>query len=149
MPKRTHLCRALLFLGPIFCLTLFAFERHVLSADTPAQDPPKPDQTFEKVVQPFFANNCYECHNEDRHTAGLNLEALNTLAAFSKDPAVMKRVLDRVKSGQMPPAQQPRPKPEDITAVTDWLNKQTAPLSENKIGISATDVAAAHVTVRR
>lgn len=149
MLKRTHLCQTLLFLGPFFCLSLFAFERHVLSADTPAQDPPKPDQTFEKVVQPFFANNCYECHNEDRHTAGLNLEALNTLAAFSKDPVVMKRILDRLQAGQMPPAQQPRPKPEDVSAVTDWLTKQTSPALTEKKAMPLADLAVAHVTVRR
>ena len=59
----------------------------------------------------------------------------------------MRRILERLKAGEMPPAKQPRPRPEDLAAVTDWLSRQLAPTAENEKQQSDTSVG--HVTVRR
>lgn len=97
--------------------------RQVGSA-TVSQDNAKPDLTFDKTVQPFLVNNCFECHNEERHASGLNLEGFDSAAALTKAPATIKLILDKLKTGQMPPAQQPRPNPADLAVVTEWLAQQ-------------------------
>jgi hypothetical protein len=119
--KRNKLLRTLAFFLPLLALNLFVLTRHVRSAgdSTQANDP-----TFDKVVQPFFANNCYGCHNEEKHTARLNLELFDNAASLTKDRATMTLIFNKLKSGQMPPPEQPRPRPEDVAAVISWLGRQ-------------------------
>ena len=76
-----RLRRALFFLCPLLAVNLFIIDRHVRSAGDEVQEK---DSTFDKVVQPFFANNCYACHNDDRHTAGVNLEAFDSAASITE-----------------------------------------------------------------
>ncbi len=86
--------------------------------------PPRQIATFEKAVQPFFAKNCYTCHNEEEQTAKLSLEAFKTAASLSKDRGTMKLILDKLNAGEMPPPEMPRPNPKDVLAVTQWLSHQ-------------------------
>src|SRR5712664_1944875 len=123
---RKNLWRTLIFFVPLVCVALFVFDRRAQSADDPAQTPSQTDPTFEKAVQPFFANHCYTCHNEERQIGDLSLETFKTAASLSKDRATMKLILDKLNGGAMPPPKMPRPKPEEVTAVTQWLSHQLA-----------------------
>lgn len=150
---RKNLWRTLIFLYPLVCVALFVFDRRAQSADAPAQTPAQTDPTFEKVVQPFFANNCYTCHNEELKTGYLSLETFKTAASLSRDRTTMKLILDKLNAGAMPPPKRPRPKPEDVTAVTQWLSHQLATeLEENAAPGDVAKSAEMHsgrVTARR
>jgi hypothetical protein len=142
--KRNKLLRTLAFFLPLLALNLFVLTRHVRSAgdSTQANDP-----TFDKVVQPFFANNCYGCHNEEKHTARLNLELFDNAASLTKDPAMMTLIFNKLKSGQMPPPEQPRPRPEDVAAVISWLGRQLGVSPEKSA--PGEDSNASRISVRR
>ena len=127
-----NLWQTLIFLCGLVCVALFVFDRPAQSADSPAQTPSQADITFEKVVQPFFANNCYTCHNDERQTGDLSLETFKTAALLSRDRATMKMILDKLNAGAMPPPKMPRPKPEDVKAVTQWLSHQLATEPEKR-----------------
>jgi len=144
--KRTNLWRTLLFLLPLLVVNLFTFARQVRSAGAASQDK---EPTFDKVVQPFLANHCYACHNEDRHTANLSLESFDSAASLTKDRALMMLIFNKLKAGQMPPAQQPRPRPEELAAVTDWLSRQLGTVSTKSATTQPTDPYSGRVTVRR
>jgi hypothetical protein len=58
----------------------------------------------------------------------------------------MKRILDKLKAGEMPPPKQPRPKPEDLAAVTEWLTRQLTPIADAK---NPAEPNLGRVTVRR
>ena len=118
-PTRLSLCL-------LVCAGLLVLDRGAQSADAPAQTPQPTDATFEKAVQPFFANHCYVCHNDERQTGDLSLETFKTAASLSRDRATMKLILDKLNAGAMPPPKMPRPKPEDISVVTGWLSHQLA-----------------------
>src|SRR6266481_6582696 len=118
--------QTLLWLCPVVCIAVFAFGRRAQSANVPVQAPAQTDPIFEKTVQPFFAYNCYSCHNDERQTGDLSLETFKTAASLSKDRATMKLILDKLNAGAMPPAKMPRPKPEEVTEVTQWLSHQLA-----------------------
>ena len=125
--KRTKLRRTLLSLISLLgvCLVvLVAFEPHILSANTAHQDQSQPDPGFDKIVRPFFAQHCYHCHNKDLKTANLNLEAFDTAASLTNDRATLKRILEKLSAGEMPPPEMIPPKPADIIAVTQWLAHQ-------------------------
>jgi len=148
---RTNLWRTLSFLFALVCAVLFVLDRRGQTADASAQMPAQTDTTFDKVVQPFFANNCYTCHNEQRYTGDLSLESFNTAASLVRDRATMKLILDKLNAGAMPPPKMPRPKTEDITAVTQWLSQQLA-AAEKRTPAGAekpTEIISGHVTARR
>ena len=152
--KRTKLRRTLLFLIAllsVYAVVLVVLEPHTLSANIANQDKPKQELTFDKVVQPFFANHCYHCHDEDLRTAGLNLGAFDSAASLTKDPATLKLILEKLSTGQMPPRPMPRPKPAEIVAVTKWLAHQLGSTSETNNDATgvATDTSSSRVTVRR
>ena len=154
--KPTKIRRVLLFLISLFgvCLVvLVAFESHILSANTVHQDKSKQDLTFDKTIQPFFAQHCYHCHNKDLRTANLNLEAFDTAASFTNDRATLKRILERLSAGEMPPPEMIPPKPAEIVAVTQWLAHQlgaSPDMKKNSSGVVETaDTSSGRVTVRR
>lgn len=139
--KRTKLWGTLLFFIMLPAVYFVALEPHTLSANIGNQDKPKPDVTFEKTVQPFFSKHCFACHDVDLQTAGLNLGAFTTAASLTKDRATLKRILEKLSAGQMPPPPGPRPKPEDLTPVTEWLAHQ--------LGETPIEAVSSRVTVRR
>lgn len=154
--KRTKVWRTLLFLSSLcgICLVvLVKFEPHILGAHTAHQDPSKADVTFDKTVQPFFAQHCYHCHNKDLKTANLNLEGFNSADSLTSNRAILKRILEKLSTGEMPPPEMIPPKPADTAAITQWLAHQLGASPEtNKESAGAgkiADTSSGRVTVRR
>src|SRR6267378_3302398 len=146
------LWRTLILVCPLVCVALFAFGRRAQSANAPVQTPAQTDPTFEKAVQPFFANHCYVCHNDERQTGDLSLETFKTAASLSKDRATMKLILQKLNAGAMPPPKMPRPKPEDVKAVTQWLSQQLAMAPPRRTAPASTEKPVeldSRVTARR
>lgn len=141
-----------MFIVSLLCVclvALVAFEPHIQSANTADQDQPKPDVTFDKVVQPFFAKHCYDCHNKDLKTANLNLSAFDTAASLTNNRATLKRILERLSAGEMPPPEVIPPKPAEIVAVTQWLAHQLGATPDTNASVEATSNSSGRVTVRR
>jgi mono/diheme cytochrome c family protein len=70
--------------------------------------------------QKSFKTYCVDCHDDATATAGLSLESL---AADYDNPAWV-RIHDRIKSGEMPPADAPQPSPEERAAAVASLAKK-------------------------
>ena len=70
--------------------------------------------------QKSFKTYCVDCHDDATATAGLSLESL---AADYDNPAWV-RIHDRIKSGEMPPADAPQPSPEERAAAVASLSKK-------------------------
>jgi len=154
--KRTKLRRTLLFLISLLSVVLVGLvvlEPRIQSANNANQDKSQQELTFDKVVQPFFANHCYVCHNRERRTGNLDLGAFDTAASLSKNRAIVRRILEELSAGQMPPIEMLPPKPEEIVPVTDWLKHQldaTPETNNDATGITKpADISSGRVTVRR
>jgi hypothetical protein len=80
--------------------------------------------TFDKTIQPFFADNCYACHNSELKTAKLDLESYKTADSIIKDRETMGRILRKLNAGEMPPAGMPRPDQTALDAVIGWIRSQ-------------------------
>ena len=63
---------------------------------------------------------CLTCHNARLETAGLSLEALD-LAHVDADAAVWEKVVQKLRTGTMPPSNRPQPPAADRRAVLAWL----------------------------
>jgi hypothetical protein len=153
--KRIKRCRTLLFLISLLSIcavVLVIFEPQTQSANIVSQDKSEQESSFDKVVQPFFAKHCYQCHDEKLRTAGLNLQAFNSYAALAKDPATLKLILERVGSGEMPPVL-PKPTAAEIAAFTEWLSHQLDAIrkanNDPAVAAKPVDTGSERVTVRR
>ncbi|MES1262114.1 MAG: DUF1592 domain-containing protein, partial [Acidobacteriota bacterium] len=93
-------------------------------------------ESYDQTVQPFLSKNCVSCHNPNLKTADLDLQA-------SKTPDVWSRVLEKIRSGEMPPKGLPRPDPAQAAAVAKWIEAELA--REEK----AAGPDAGHIVARR
>jgi mono/diheme cytochrome c family protein len=71
-------------------------------------------------VVTFVEAHCVACHNDRALTGGLSLSA-DTFASLSGKAETWEKVLHKIRTGQMPPANRPRPAAADVTAITTWL----------------------------
>ncbi|MCU1274416.1 MAG: hypothetical protein JWO48_1847 [Bryobacterales bacterium] len=87
--------------------------------------------SYQKTVEPFLKTNCFLCHNAKLKVGGLNLEQYPNSSAALKDRDVWEKVLQKMRTGQMPPKGIPVPPPEQVAAVTRWFDAQFARLDRN------------------
>jgi len=132
---------------------LVVLEPHTQSANIDDQDKSQQELTFDKVVQPFFANHCYVCHNKERMTANLDLGVFTNAASLTNNRATLKRILEKLSAGQMPPPEMLPPKTEEIIPVTEWLAHRLAATPETNNDSAGpakpADTSSGRVTVRR
>lgn len=86
---------------------------------------------FRQKYQPFFADNCYGCHNAKKSAGGLNLEQYTESSAILAHRDTWENVLRRINAGEMPPKGVPRPDEAELRAVTGWLEGEFARADRN------------------
>jgi hypothetical protein len=63
---------------------------------------------------------CVDCHNDAERTGELTLESLD-LAHAAARADVWEKVVRKLRTGSMPPSDQPQPSVEDRAALASWL----------------------------
>ena len=74
----------------------------------------------------FVNRSCNGCHNASVSSGGLNLAALESAKSFEQNRDAWERVSSKIASGEMPPANLPRPAASETAAVTRWLESEFA-----------------------
>lgn len=82
-----------------------------------------PPDTFESTIQPVIAEYCYGCHNDTKKKGNLSLKPYRSFDAVMADPNTWDRVLGKLRSGEMPPADEPRPDAHALETVTAWIDR--------------------------
>ena len=82
--------------------------------------------SFEKTVEPFLKTNCFLCHNAKLKVGGLSLESYTNAREALKDRDVWEKVIQKLRSGQMPPKGRPAPAADQVAAVTHWFELEFA-----------------------
>ena len=90
------------------------------SAPTPAQ------ASFDRTVQPFLVKNCLSCHSAKAKAAGLDLEAYKTVDSVAQANPEWVKILQKIRSGEMPPKGLPRPDAAQVAAVAKWIDYEFA-----------------------
>ena len=117
-------------------LSLLAFGPTILSAEPGASSASTTSQgtllTFSKAVQPFVAANCVGCHNSKTKTANLDFQRLMEEPDYTvrENQEVWKKVVKRVRAGEMPPKGPPRPKPAQQATALKVLDAELARASK-------------------
>ncbi len=88
----------------------------VLLAGLPARGTELP-----KEARPFIEKNCSDCHDAETKKGGLDLMGLKYDAQDAANFALWAKIHDRVKGGEMPPKNEPRPVAADLSAFVGGL----------------------------
>ena len=103
------------FLGPLLGLAVFGG-----LADSRAADPAL--DFFAKEIKPILNEYCYGCHGGGIDKGGVTLDEFAS-GADLKDHALWVRALRNVRTGIMPPADEPRLPPELAEKLTKWVKR--------------------------
>ena len=100
--------------------------------------------TFKDSVQPFLKTHCTFCHNDELKTADLSFDGYQDERSALQDGKVWGRVKQMLDRKMMPPSPRPRPAPEEVAAVLDWIDANLANLAPED-----TQLNPGRVTARR
>jgi hypothetical protein len=87
--------------------------------------------SFEKTVEPFLEANCLLCHNATLKVGGLSLEGYTNTREALKDRERWEKVIQKLRTGQMPPKGRPAPAAEQVVEVTHWFETEFARMDRN------------------
>jgi hypothetical protein len=79
---------------------------------------------FDATVKPFLEKHCYTCHGARKQEADLNLATYKTAAAIAHDPDKWDEVLLKLRTGEMPPEDDPRPDATELDVIVEWLERE-------------------------
>ncbi len=94
-----------------------ATDTRLLTADTDSEQ-------FDEQVPQFLQHHCQECHGEEEPEGDFRLDQLSHDFAEASARRRWLTVAERISSGEMPPEDKPRPTPEDVDALTDWIRSR-------------------------
>jgi mono/diheme cytochrome c family protein len=105
--------RRLVTIAPLVCLFGSA---HVSAADA---------DSFEAQVAPFLKSYCLRCHNDKQQKGEFRLDTLARDFKDAKAAQQWEEVIFRMISGEMPPKAEPRPSPDELGKVVEWLSARS------------------------
>ncbi len=114
--KRKNLVRLLIVLLPVLWFVTGPTAQQAQNVQKAAD--------FNKSIQPFFAENCYVCHNTKKKSGELNLEQYQSAAAVIQNREQWEHVLLKLRTGEMPPKGFPRPDETELKTVIGWLEAE-------------------------
>src|SRR5205809_264100 len=114
------------FVLALFAIAILPRDRGVavLAQDAKVASVPaeKAVPSYKKDIRPFSQKYCYECHSsaKAKPSAGLSFDKYGDDDAVQRDRKMWEEVAAKIKSGEMPPEEKPRP-PHDsvVAAVSD------------------------------
>ena len=80
----------------------------------------------EKFFQSFIKTHCVECHNPEKKKGKF---LIHDLGEISSDRTRFAKILEMVRTGDMPPEDEPQPTLEDLDRVAKWIEKTLEPKS--------------------
>jgi hypothetical protein len=87
---------------------------------TVAQQVAKPSE-FDTLVVPFFKVYCIKCHGPSKTKGEISLNTLAGDLTTGDDIVHWNSILQMLDFGEMPPIDEPQPKPSEVKAVSRWI----------------------------
>ncbi len=107
-----RICLALATVAALLCLA--AAPHAAAQANRQDADPGA------ELLRNTFRRYCLACHNDRTLTAGLSLQGVDAGRVAAHAP-VLEKVLQKLRAGEMPPADRPRPDETTTAGLTAWL----------------------------
>lgn len=80
------------------------------------------DKEFVSQIRPLLVRHCSQCHGADSPKGKLRLDNLSLELADATNRQHWSLIAERLRKGEMPPKDQPRPPKEDVQTLTEWLS---------------------------
>ena len=128
MPKRLSI---LLLLAVVLSVGLGA-------AKPPASPSPRVDRKVAEAqlnenVMPVLREYCWDCHGDSEAKGGVNFDAHTNLMAVLRDRGTWERVIQTVRSGEMPPKKKKaQPNTEVRTNLVGWIERTLFPIDPSR-----------------
>jgi hypothetical protein len=128
MPKRLSI---LLLVAVVISLGLGA-------AKPPASPSPRVDRRvaeaqLNETVMPVLREYCWDCHGDTEAKGGVNFDAHTNLMAVLRDRGTWERVIQTVRSGEMPPKKKKaQPNAEVRTNLVGWIERTLFPIDPSR-----------------
>jgi len=128
MPKRLSI---LLLLAVVLSVGLGA-------AKPPASPSPRVDRKvaesqLNENVMPVLREYCWDCHGDSEAKGGVNFDAHTNLMAVLRDRGTWERVIQTVRSGEMPPKKKKaQPNTEVRTNLVGWIERTLFPIDPSR-----------------
>ena len=91
---------------------------------TPAVAQQATAEAFKQRVEGLFSNNCTLCHNAQNASGGLNLNNFLSPSSITAQRGEWELILQKMASGEMPPAGMPKPAQAAVAAVDAFIRGQ-------------------------
>lgn len=78
---------------------------------------------FTREIQPVLDKYCYDCHGSGVSKGGVTLDEF-TNSKELKDPKLWQRALKNIRSGIMPPADEPRLSGAQVDQISKWIKQE-------------------------
>ena len=104
---------------------------------------------LERDIQPILTEHCYACHADGESKGNFSLDQLiagdDLSAGLHKEPnqdasnkkiersQTWYRVLRQLRAGLMPPMTEPRPEPQDIAKIEQWIKRDALNIPSDSI----------------
>ena len=72
----------------------------------------------------FVQKNCAACHNPAVKSGDVDLKTPQSAKTFDEDRSIWEKVVEKLKTGQMPPPGVTRPSANSVLAVTKWIESE-------------------------
>jgi cytochrome c551/c552 len=79
---------------------------------------------FDRDVKPVITKTCVACHNPTLTSGGVNLTEFSSAATISSNRAAWEKILQKVRSAEMPPKGVPRPPQAQMDAFVAYLQSE-------------------------
>ncbi len=106
------------------CLFLLVATLVIAAFAAPAAPAAKAATDLELIAKPFFQQHCTSCHGAEKQKADLRVDTLVIDFDSPKIMGLWEEIMNRVNSGDMPPAKEPRPQADDLARLAEWIAGQ-------------------------
>jgi hypothetical protein len=97
---------------------------------------------YEQQIKPILVQYCYDCHAGGEKNGNVAFDEMKTPEQLLGAPEVWSKALRHVRSGNMPPKDEPRPDEEQKKLLTAWIKYKA-------LAIDPADPNPGRVTMRR
>jgi len=94
----------------------------IIAAETPVASGTGGDKTPADSAQPLFNEYCQKCHSGKKPKGDFEIGSLSQDFSDRKNREKWLAVLDKLRSGEMPPKSKPHPPAEDVQALVAWID---------------------------
>ncbi len=111
-----------------------------MSGASPVGAPDSGVVQFHQTVEPILKANCYDCHGDGAHKAGLAFDELTTKDDLLHNPQLWWKVLRNTRSHIMPPPDGPVPSAAEQLALEQWIKTAAFGMVPNQFDPGRTTV---------